>query len=147
MKIAKLTDNLSVAPQLMPEDLEAVAGAGFKAIINNRPDGEAPDQPRGEDLAAAAQRLGLAYRHIPVVPGQLSPSQVEAFETALTTTDGPALAFCRTGTRSTALWALASARHLAPDAILSIAAGAGYNLEALRPQIEAASRSHSTGKK
>jgi uncharacterized protein (TIGR01244 family) len=147
MKIAKLTDNLSVAPQLMPEDLEAVAEAGFKAIINNRPDGEAPDQPRGEDLAATAQRLGLAYRHIPVVSGQLSPSQVQAFKDAVTTTEGPALAFCRTGTRSTTLWALASTRHLAPDAILSIAAGAGYNLEALRPQIEAASRSHLTNQK
>ncbi|MGO4525835.1 TIGR01244 family sulfur transferase [Microvirga sp. 2MCAF35] len=140
MPFAKLTDNLSVAPQLSPEDLQKAAAAGFRSIINNRPDGEAPDQPLSDTLAATAQRLGLAYRHIPVVPGQLSPEQVEGFKEALTAADGPTLAFCRTGTRSTSLWALASARHLAPDVILRAAAAAGYNLEALRPQIEAASR-------
>lgn len=140
MPFTKLTDNPSVAPQLSPEDLREAAAAGFRSIINNRPDGEAPDQPSSDTLAAAAHRLGLAYRHIPVVPGQLSPDHVEAFREALMSTTGPTLSFCRTGTRSTTLWALASARHLAPDEILRIAADAGYNLEALRPQIEAASR-------
>ncbi|WP_262027386.1 TIGR01244 family sulfur transferase [Microvirga sp. Mcv34] len=143
MPFAKLTDNLSVAPQLRLDDLEQAAAAGFRSIINNRPDGEASDQPSSETLAAAAQRLGLAYRHIPVVPGQLSPEQVAAFKEALTAAAGPTLAFCRTGTRSTSLWALASAPHLSPDEILRIAAAAGYNLEALRPQIEAAARNRS----
>lgn len=145
MQPAKLTPNLSVAPQVTEKDLEEAAAAGFKIIINNRPDGEAPDQPRSEALAAAAKRLGLEYRHIPVVPGQVSVEQVESFTAALTETPGPALAFCRTGTRSTTLWALASARHLAPDAILSTAAGAGYNLEALRPRLEAASQNKTPG--
>ena len=140
MKIAKLTDNLSVAPQLSPEDLQQAAAAGFRSIINNRPDGEAPDQPSSDTLAAAAHRLGLAYRHIPVVPGQMSPEQVEAFKEALAAGTGPTLALCRTGTRSASLWALASARHLAPDVILRMAADAGYDLDALRPRIEAASR-------
>jgi sulfide:quinone oxidoreductase len=143
MQPAKLTPNLSVSPQLTERDLAEAAAAGFKSIINNRPDGEAPDQPRSEDLAAAAQRLGLAYRHIPVVPGQLTADQIEAFKTALTEIEGPALAFCRTGTRSTTLWALASARQLAPDAILATASAAGYNLEQLRPQLEAASAKRS----
>ena len=140
MPFAKLNDNLSVAPQLSPEDLQEAAAAGFRSIINNRPDGEAPDQPSSDTLASAAQRLGLAYRHIPVVPGKVSADQVEAFEEALAATAGPTLAFCRTGTRSTSLWALAAARHLAADEILRTAADAGYNLEALRPQIEAAAR-------
>ncbi|MBA1154603.1 TIGR01244 family sulfur transferase [Microvirga mediterraneensis] len=140
MPFTTLTDNLSVAPQLSPEDLQQAAAAGFRSIINNRPDGESPDQPLSDTLAAAAHRLGLAYRHIPVVPGGISPDHVDAFREALTSTTGPTLAFCRTGTRSTSLWALASARRLAPDEILRIAADAGYNLEALRPQIEAASR-------
>ena len=134
---AKLTSNLSVSPQLTEEDLVEAAAAGFTSIINNRPDGEAPDQPRSEDLAATAKRLGLAYRHIPVVPGQFSADQIEAFKTVLTETDGPTLAFCRTGTRSTTLWALASARHLAPDAILATTSAAGYNLEQLRSQLDA----------
>ncbi|WP_114944041.1 TIGR01244 family sulfur transferase [Microvirga calopogonii] len=140
MPFAKLNDKLSVAPQLNPEDLQDAAAAGFRSIINNRPDGEAPDQPSSDTLAAAAQRLGLTYRHIPVIPGKVSADQVEAFEEALAATAGPTLAFCRTGTRSTSLWALASARHLAPDVVLRTAAAAGYNLEALRPQIEAAAR-------
>ena len=143
MQPAKLTRNLSVSPQLTEKDLEAAAAAGFTSIINNRPDGEAPDQPRSEDLAATAQSLGLAYRHIPVVPGQFSADQIEAFKTALADTAGPALAFCRTGTRSTTLWALAAARHLAPDAILATTSAAGYNLEQLRPQIEAVSAKRS----
>ena len=140
MKLAKLTQNLSVSPQLTEKDLEEAAAAGFRSIINNRPDGEASDQPRSDVLEAAAKRLGLAYRHIPVVPGQLSGDQVAAFKAALTEMKGPALAFCRTGTRSTTLWALASARHLAPDNILATAAEAGYNLETLRPQLEAAAQ-------
>ncbi|WP_414470947.1 TIGR01244 family sulfur transferase [Microvirga sp. M2] len=140
MQFAKLTDHLSVSPQLRPEDLKVAAAAGFRAIINNRPDGEAPDQPPSNALAAAARRLGLPYWHIPVVPGRLSPDRVEAFKEALTATAGPTLAFCRTGTRSASLWALASARHLVPDVILRTAADAGYDLEALRSQIDAASR-------
>lgn len=145
MQPAKLTSNLSVSPQLTEKDIEEAAAAGFKSIINNRPDGEAPDQPRSEDLAVAAQRLGLAYRHIPIVPGQFSAEQVEAFKTALTETDGPTIAFCRTGTRAATLWALASACHLAPDAILATTSAAGYNLEQLRPQIEAVSAKRSVG--
>ena len=140
MKSAKLTPNVSVSPQITENDLHEIARAGFKAVINNRPDGEAPDQPPSAALESAARRLGLAYRHIPVVPGQISDDQVDAFKEAVTSAGGPTLAFCRTGTRSTTLWALASARHLAPDAVLSKAAVAGYDLQALRPRLEAAAR-------
>lgn len=143
MKAVRLTPNLSVAPQLTEQDLEEAAAAGFKTVINNRPNGEAPDQPRGEDLAAAAKRLGLTYKHIPVVPGQLSNDQVQAFRAAVTEAEKPALAFCRTGTRSTTLWALAASDRLSPNEILQTASEAGYNLEALRPQLEAAAGSGS----
>jgi sulfide:quinone oxidoreductase len=146
MKVAKLTPDLSVAPQLTEKDLEEAAAAGFRSIINNRPDGEAPDQPRNEELAAAARRLGLEYRHIPVVPGQRPTDQVEMLRTYLSEAKGPTLAFCRTGTRSTTLWALASAHDLAPDVILNTAAVAGYNLEALRPQLEAAAQGGAASK-
>jgi sulfide:quinone oxidoreductase len=140
MQSARLTPNVSVSPQITENDHEEIARAGFKALINNRPDGEAPDQPRSATLEAAAKRLGLAYRHIPVVSGQISDEQVDAFKDAVTSAGGPTLAFCRTGTRSTTLWALAAARHLAPDAIQSKAAAAGYDLQALRPRLEAAAR-------
>ncbi len=138
MHFARLSPNLAVAPQLTAADLEEAAAAGFRTIINNRPDGEAPDQPRSEELAATAQRLGLAYHHIPAVSGQISTDQIEAFRATLGEAEKPALAFCRTGTRSTTLWALAASDRLSPDEILQAASEAGYNLEALRPQIEAA---------
>ncbi|MXQ10638.1 TIGR01244 family sulfur transferase [Microvirga makkahensis] len=144
MKAVRLTPNLSVAPQLTEQDLEELAAAGFRTIINNRPDGEAPDQPLSEELAAAAKRLGLDYRHIPVVPGQLSNDQVEAFRAAVTEGRKPSLAFCRTGTRSTTLWALAASDRLSANEILQTASAAGYNLDALRPQLEAASQKRSS---
>ena len=129
MKFTKLTPNISVAHQLTEQDLEAAAAAGFKTIINNRPDGEAPDQPPSEEIAAAAKRLGLAYHHIPAVSGQISNNQVEAFRTALGGAEKPALAFCRTGTRSTYLWALARAQlGDGRDELIEKAAAAGYDL-------------------
>lgn len=137
MQVAKLTENLSVAHQVTEKDLEEAAAAGFKSIINNRPNGEAPGQPTSDDLAAFAKRLGLEYRHIPVVSGQLTETQVKAFGDALTEMAAPTLAFCRTGTRSTTLWALSSSPHLAPKEILDTAAAAGYNLQHLLPHLEA----------
>lgn len=139
MKVTKLTPNISVSQQLTEQDLEQAAAAGFKTIINNRPDGEAPEQPTSDELAATAKRLGLAYHHIPVVPGQFSNEQVESFRTALGGAAKPALAFCRTGTRSTTLWALAASDRLSVNEILQTTSEAGYDLEALRPQLEAAS--------
>lgn len=145
MKAVRLTPNFSVAPQLSEKDLEEAAAAGFRTIINNRPDGEAPDQPRSEELAATAKRLGLDYRYIPVVSGQLSHDQIEAFRAAVTQGQKPSLAFCRSGTRSATLWALAASDRLSPDEILQTASEAGYNLEALRPQLEASARRRSSG--
>jgi uncharacterized protein (TIGR01244 family) len=144
MKVTKLTPNISVAHQLTEQDLEEAAAAGFKTIINNRPDGEAPDQPRSEELAAAAKRLGLAYHHIPAISGQISNDQVEAFRTALGGAEKPALAFCRTGTRSTTLWALAACDRLSANEILQTTSEAGYNLETLRPHLEDASNRRSS---
>ncbi|QFU16714.1 TIGR01244 family sulfur transferase [Microvirga thermotolerans] len=146
MKAVALTPNLSVAPQLTEADLQQAAAAGYRTIVNNRPDGEAPDQPRSADLAAAAKRLGLEYRHIPVVPGQLPDELVEAFRTTFTEAEKPVLAFCRTGTRSTSLWALAATDRLTPAEILQTAAEAGYDLEALRPRLQATARSRAAGR-
>jgi len=141
MKLSKITPFLSVSDQLTEQDLGIAAAQGFKSIINNRPDGEAEDQPRSQDLAAAAERLGLAYRHIPVVSGKVTDEDAAAFGQALGKVRGPVLAFCRTGTRSTTLWALSEAAHHDSDAILKVTAEAGYNLEGLRPRLEERSRS------
>ncbi len=136
MKVAKLTPFLSVSPQIAEADLGTLAAQGFQAVINNRPDGEADDQPTSAALAAAAARVGLDYRYVPAVSGRITDDDVVAFDQAMAQVKGPVLAFCRTGTRSTTLWALAEARHLAPPSILATTAEAGYDLEALRPRLE-----------
>ena len=134
-----LTAGLQVAPQVEPSDMPALAGQGIRAIINNRPDGEAPGQPVNEALAEAAKRAGLTYRYLPVVSGQIDDGQVTSFAHALAELPGPVLAFCRTGTRCTTLWALAAARQgEPPDEILRIAAAAGYDLADLRSRLEQA---------
>jgi sulfide:quinone oxidoreductase len=137
MPIKPLTDTLSVSPQLAPDELAALAAQGFRSVINNRPDGEESGQPDSDALAAAAEAAGLAYRHIPVVPGQLQDGQIDAFAEALASLPGPTLAFCRTGTRSATLWALQAARQQPVDAVLSRTAAAGYDLSPLAPRLAA----------
>ncbi len=104
MNLTQLSPELSVRPQILPEEISQVAAAGFKGIINNRPDAEAPDQPSSAELEAEAKRHGLAYWHIPVVPGQATEKDARAFAAALHEAGGPVVAFCRTGNRSTGLW-------------------------------------------
>jgi sulfide:quinone oxidoreductase len=137
-RIARLTPFLSVTDQLAPEDVVRAAAMGFRAIVNNRPDGEAQEQPAGASIEVEARRHGLDYRHIPVVSGQVSEANVAEFAAAMDAMKGPVLAFCRTGTRSTTLWALSQAPRLSPEAILHAAQEAGYNLEALRDRLERA---------
>lgn len=136
MKVAKLTPFLSVSPQLKESDMGILAAQGYRAVVNNRPDGEADDQPSAYTLKAAAERQGLAYRHIPVVSGRVSDEDVAAFADAMGELDGPVVAFCRSGTRSTSLWALSEAHHLAPHAILGAASDAGYDLSSLKTRLE-----------
>lgn len=129
--IAKLSEVFAVAPQLQAEDFVRAAEAGFTLVINNRPDAEEFGQLSHAQAEAAAREAGLAYLHIPVrMP--LPADAVEATERAMAATQGPILAYCRTGTRSAALWALAAARRGAPpEDILSAAAKAGYDLSGL----------------
>src|SRR4051812_12117913 len=101
----RVTDDISVAPQISVADVDAAASAGFRTIINNRPDGEDPAQPSGHEIEAAAQAAGLAYFHIPVRGGP-TPEQVETTARILEQAQGPILAFCRSGTRSIVTWSL-----------------------------------------
>ena len=98
-----LNPKLAVRPQVHPHEIERIAADGFRAIVNNRPDGEAPGQPSSEQLEVEAMRHGLAYWYIPVVPGEATEADARAFARALDEADGPVLAFCRTGNRSTQL--------------------------------------------
>lgn len=140
MPFIRLTDDVAVAPQLRLEDLDAIAAAGFKAVINNRPDGESPDQPPQEIIAARAAELGLAYRFVPVVSGHFEAGDVQAFREALEELEGPVVAFCRSGTRSSVLWALSQAGNMPADEIVATTGRAGYDLSALRGRLESDGR-------
>jgi uncharacterized protein (TIGR01244 family) len=132
-----LDPSISVFGQIAPEDVAAAKAQGFTTIINNRPDDEQPGQPAGAAIEAAARAEGLDYVAIPVDHSGFSEWQVEAMADALQKADGPVLAFCRSGTRSTYLWALA--RHSLGDdgeALIAKAANAGYDLNSLRPILE-----------
>jgi sulfide:quinone oxidoreductase len=137
MHIRKLTDQVSVSPQVLPGELADLAAAGFRSVINNRPDGEAEEQPGSAAMAQAAAAHGLAYRHIPVVPGHYEPAVIDAMAQALEDMPAPVLAFCRTGTRSTSLWALQAARHTDADVLVKLSGEAGYDLAALAPRLRA----------
>lgn len=133
MQIHPIDQQLSVAAQIDVADIAWLAAQGFRSIINNRPDGEVDGQVTSAELAAAARQQGLIYRYIPVVSGQLQPAQVEAFSSALAELPAPVLAFCRSGTRSSSLWALQATGSAAE--ILETARAAGYDLAPLRPRL------------
>lgn len=131
----RINDEISVTGQLREADMAEAAAQGFRLVINNRPEGEAPDQTPGDAMARAAAEAGLDYVAIPVAGG-LSMPLVEATVEALDRADGPVLAYCRSGTRSTNLWALAAAaRGGDPQAIVASAAAAGYDISALEPAL------------
>src|SRR6201998_4358005 len=109
-ELASLAPGLSVTGRLDAPNIEALARTGVRTIINNRPDGE--DQ--GQLPAAEARRIpeahGLAYHHIPITAATLSRADVDSFAAALRDAPAPVVAHCRSGTRSTLLWALSRMR-------------------------------------
>ncbi|NJC34794.1 uncharacterized protein (TIGR01244 family) [Sphingomonas jejuensis] len=130
-----LEDGFAVAGQIDAALLATLRQAGITAIINNRPDGEQPGQPDDASLAAAARAEGIAWTHAPM-SGGVSPEMLDAVDAA-SADAGAVLAFCRSGTRSAYLWALARARAGGdPDTLSSQAAAAGYDLAAVRPLME-----------
>jgi sulfide:quinone oxidoreductase len=129
MDIRKITDEISVAPQIRAEDVPAIAAAGFRAILCNRPDGEASDQPCCEDIATATIASGLAWRAQPVRSGGVTLQDAQAFAALMAELPKPVLAYCRTGTRCAALWCLSQAGHRPLSDILSRTQAAGYDMK------------------
>ena len=123
-----VTPDISVSPQISVEDVAQAAKDGFKLIVNNRPDGEEGGQPEAAQIEAAAKAAGLAYVHIPV-RGMPTRDQVDQTAAAVEAADGPALLFCRSGTRSIITWSLGAAQN-GEDAgeLKAKAAAAGYDL-------------------
>ena len=133
-EVKPLADDVCVCAFVPPGKLAELAPR-FRTIINNRPDAEEPGQPSSAEIEAEARRLGLDYVHLPVVPGKITDEQAAAFGDVIVRRKGPILAFCRTGTRSTTLWALSQSGKRSPDEIIETAAAAGYDLGTLKPKL------------
>jgi uncharacterized protein (TIGR01244 family) len=125
----RVTDSLSVSPQIAIDDLDRAAREGFVLVINNRPDDEEPGQPSSAQIEAAAKAAGLDYVHVPVRGGP-THDQVEVVRRAVEGAEGPVLAFCRSGTRSIITWSLGQAASGSADRATLVRQGAdaGYDL-------------------
>ena len=132
--IRPVTPDFAVAPQLLPGELAEAKARGFVFVINNRPDGEAPGQPTAAEMKAAAEAQGLGYAHIPVV-GRPTEAQVKAVAEAAAGAGGPALAFCRSGTRSIVSWSLGQISlgeaGRPREEIVRLGEAAGYDLSSV----------------
>ena len=132
-----LSASMLASPQLTPADVAEASTMGVTMIVNNRPDGEDPSAPQGDEIAAAAEAAGIAYRAIPIGHSGFSENQVDEMIRALDEAGGPVLAYCRTGTRSTLLWSLAQSKGGAdPDATAAAAMAAGYDVSPVRPMMD-----------
>ncbi len=138
----KLTDDFYVAPQLQAEDFAKAEALGIKTVINNRPDGEAPDQLSHESARQRAEAANLAYHFVPVVSGGIFPDHVAQFAEVVDKSDGPILAYCRSGTRSTFLWSMQAARTIEPEVIVETASKAGYDVSSVRPMLDEINKDH-----
>jgi sulfide:quinone oxidoreductase len=138
MEIKKISPFLSVSPQIYPGHMERLAALGFKTLINNRPDNETDDQPLVEELVVEAARHGMVLISIPVIPGGLSEQNVREFGQEMGRVKGPVLAYCRSGMRSTSLWALHEARHMDSATIINFASTIGYDLSSQKEHLDEA---------
>lgn len=134
----QLDQRMFASPQITTTQVADAGRLGIGMIVNNRPEGESDDQTSGADIAAAAAAAGLDYVAIPVTHAGFSMPQVEAMRAALDRAgERGVLAYCRSGTRSTLLWALAEAQAgRAPEAIATAAAKAGYDVSPIRAQLD-----------
>jgi uncharacterized protein (TIGR01244 family) len=133
----KLTETVFASPQIGLAEVADASAQGIALIINNRPEGESDDQVAGDEIAAAARAAGIDYLAIPLTHAGFSEPQVRAMAQALDQAKGPVLAYCRSGTRSTLLWALAEAsRGGEPESIAATAAQAGYDISPVRPIVD-----------
>ena len=135
MDIKKLTNTISVADQISEADLTEIAQAGFKSLICNRPDGEGSDQPGFKEIEIAAKALGLAIRYLPAESGKVTDEQGKEFGKLTDELPKPILAYCRTGMRSTTMWALSNSEKMPLPSIVETAAQAGYDVKALARRI------------
>lgn len=136
MDIRPLTDRYAVSPQIAPEDVAAIAEAGYTTVVCNRPDGEIPPELRADMMRKAVEAAGLRFVLNPVVGGAISMENVQAQGAALRDSGGPVLAYCASGNRSSIVWALSQAGKRPTDELVAVPARYGYALEPFRTTID-----------
>lgn len=136
MEIRRITPEYAVSPQIMPEDVALIADAGFTAIICNRPDEEVPPGIAAGAVRAAAEAAGLRFHVLPLTHMTMTPDRVAQQANWIADADGPVLAYCASGTRSTVVWALGQAGRMPAEEIITTAARAGYQIDGLRPHLD-----------
>ncbi len=136
MDIRRISDTYSVSPQIEPTDIPAIAEAGFKTVICNRPDGENPPGLHMSEVKSAAEAAGLVFEDNPFDPSTFGPAAIEKQKTLLENSETPVFAYCASGTRCSIVWAFTQAGTLPTDDILSAIQGAGYQLDHLRGQLD-----------
>lgn len=134
MDLRQLTPDLAVSEQILPQDIPALAAAGFRVLINNRPDNEVGPEMDSTTMGRLAREAGMDYYYIPFQPGEITPQMIEEFGQAMGS-PGAKTAYCRSGNRSTVLWALSQARDIPEAELMETAARAGYDLAGVRPLI------------
>ncbi|QIB67078.1 bifunctional protein tyrosine phosphatase family protein/NAD(P)/FAD-dependent oxidoreductase [Kineobactrum salinum] len=136
MEIKSLDQNLTVSAQLSLLDLAELARLGVRALVCNRPDGEGADQVNFAEIAREAEKHGIAARYLPVTSGKVSDEDAAAFGKLLDELPGPVHAYCRSGMRSTTLWALVQGKRKQPlTKIISAAKAAGYDMSGVTARI------------
>lgn len=136
MDIRQITPTYAVSPQITPEDCQTIAAAGFKAIICNRPDMETSPDCYAIAIEAAAIAAGLQFTTLPITHQNMNLDNIAAHKAAIDAANGPVLAYCASGTRSSIIWSLGMAGHMDSDAIITATSNAGYDLRGLHPQLE-----------
>ncbi len=142
MDVREITPELSVTPQITPEEVAIAASLGFRTLIDNRPDDEAGPDLDSTVMAQAAAAAGIAFHYLPYAPGELTEDLSQAFNAAYASAEKPILAYCRSGTRSSHLWALNEAAKRPVPEIVSLAAKAGYDHAGLVPLLESIAANH-----
>ena len=136
MEIYKVSDNYFVSPQLEPADAQTLFDAGILRVICNRPDQEVPLALQAEAVGDAVRTAGMDFSILPITHQSMTAEVVAEHAALVDSCEGPVLAYCASGTRSTVIWALGQIGTLSVDDILNSAAQAGYDLSGLRSTLQ-----------